>query len=806
MSARQCFERKIAAGRVSADVGAQILDLFDEIRAEKVAHMGADAADGEAALDAAKAAAREAARKRDLRRREVIAQARIGDALRADPAKMYDAAIGVLVQADNQTHVVRANAQALFGDAIAAMRTKGLRFRRDKLKTRAIVKALFGEKASEEAKDFARAWDETSEYLRKRANAAGMDIAKRDDWRLPQSHDSRAVAEAGRQAWKEAITPSLAPDRMVDPITGETGVSAARLDEMLDHVFDTVSTDGLNKIDPGRMSGAGRKLANQRQEHRTLVFRDADAWLGYHERFGGHGGDAFASLIDHIDRLSHDIGLLETLGPNPETMRRFMTDTLRVRDLDAGAQLDAATQATKGQINRFEHTFDQLTGVTETPINARFANRAAALRQGLVAAQLGGAFLSSFNDLFTNGLTAVMNDLSVTRIAKDVAGMMVSERDGKAAIAHGLIADGWAQVAGQAYRYTGEHFRRGTMATVADGVMRLSLLKPWTEANQWAFGKEFVTSLGRLADRELVDLPDGMRGTFERYGVTPEQWDAVRKSGLDDWNGAASINLAKAARSGDQDAASALHRMIVSERDLAVISPNVRDRARLRMGTQPGTILGEIDRALTLYKTFPVTFMMKHAERMAAMRSIDGRIGYGLSLFVGMTALGASSMMAKDIAKGRDPRSMDSWEAWVAAAAQGGGLGILGDFLFEDQSRAGHSLATTAAGPVVGLGADITQLTIGQAQRAVRGDDVTIGGDAVRFAQRYTPGASMWWGRLVLERTLWDQLSLMVDPKAAKRMRRMEKRAKRDYGQRFFWSPGEVAPDRAPDLGAAAGG
>ena len=57
-----------------------------------------------------------------------------------------------------------------------------------------------------------------------------------------------------------------------------------------------------------------------------------------------------------------------------------------------------------------------------------------------------------------------------------------------------------------------------------------------------------------------------------------------------------------------------------------------------------------------------------------------------------------------------------------------------------------------------------------------------------------------------MERLIFDQLEAAVDPKAAKSFRMIEQRARRDYGQRFFWRPGEPAPVRAPDLGAAVGG
>ena len=46
-----------------------------------------------------------------------------------------------------------------------------------------------------------------------------------------------------------------------------------------------------------------------------------------------------------------------------------------------------------------------------------------------------------------------------------------------------------------------------------------------------------------------------------------------------------------------------------------------------------------------------------------------------------------------------------------------------------------------------------------------------------------------------------DQLALQIDPRAPERFRRMEDMAQRDWGQRFWWSPGRAAPQSAPNLG-----
>ena len=51
-----------------------------------------------------------------------------------------------------------------------------------------------------------------------------------------------------------------------------------------------------------------------------------------------------------------------------------------------------------------------------------------------------------------------------------------------------------------------------------------------------------------------------------------------------------------------------------------------------------------------------------------------------------------------------------------------------------------------------------------------------------------------------------DELEAMIDPNANARFRRIEKRAKKEFNQRFFARPGRGLPQRAPELSKAVGG
>ena len=77
------------------------------------------------------------------------------------------------------------------------------------------------------------------------------------------------------------------------------------------------------------------------------------------------------------------------------------------------------------------------------------------------------------------------------------------------------------------------------------------------------------------------------------------------------------------------------------------------------------------------------------------------------------------------------------------------------------------------------------------------------GRELSRFIRQNAPGHSLWYGRLAMERLIFDEIDLALDPKARQRFRNIETRARRDYKQRFFSRPGRGLPQRAPDLSQA---
>ena len=714
--------------------------------------------------------------------------------------------------------------EAITGFAFATMNKILGTFRRNlignvrsKAKLKNITREIFGENTGDvSAKEFAQAWTQTSEMLRKRANRAGANIANRKDWGLPQMHNRFAISKAGREKWLTNIAPLLDRNKMIDQTTG-IPFNDLQLEIALTDVYDAIVTDGFNKLNPGA-GGRGKSLGNARQDHRFLVFKDANSWIKYQDQFGDP--NVFDTMISHVKNMSRDIALMEILGPNPTATTNFLKQTLSKKaktkaltgKIDAKAE-DKALKTGK----KIDNLYSAVTGRNNAPVDGVFASSFAGLRQILQSAQLGAASISAITDLNFQRLARQFTGLSQTRTLQqylEYLSPLGAKEKGELAIGSGLIAEGWTSLAAGQMRFVGDMSGPEVTRRISDFVMRASLLSPMTSAGRWAFGMEFQQFVGRNAAKRFNDLDPNFKSTLQRYNINQSDWDVIRATDPYDEKGAKFIRPTDLMDRADLDpslkesVATRYLEMINTETNFAVPSNSLRGRVFLTGDSQPGTVTGELSRSFAMYKNFGVTVVNTHLMRGMTLDKTASKGGYYANLLISTTMMGALALQLKEISKGRDPRDMfgDSEETakfWFAAFMQGGGLGIFGDFLNSGTNRFGGGLAETIAGPVAGFGDDILKLSVGNLYQAATGDDTNAAGELVKFTQRYLPGSSLWYARLALERKVWDQLQLMTDPKARSKFRRAETKYRRDFGQKYWWGPGDTAPTRAPRYSAA---
>lgn len=277
---------------------------------------------------------------------------------------------------------------------------------------------------------------------------------------------------------------------------------------------------------------------------------------------------------------------------------------------------------------------------------------------------------------------------------------------------------------------------------------------------------------GRKADIYVAFRPDQIRTAFQR----PPEAAAARRSDGADLRERRMIDRLK------DDLTAQLGAYYTDRVDFAVLTPGARERAILKMGTQPGTVEGEVLRFIMQFKAFPTTVMTK-----AFSREIRGR-GHAdvpglINFFVASTVLGYVAQSAKEMVKGRNPRDPLSPETWVAAFVQGGGAGIYGDFLFGTKSRFGAGPLDTLMGPTFGTVNDLAGLL----EKVREGDDPSAA--ALRTVISNTPFANLFYLRTAMDYLFLYRIQEAMNPGF---LRRFERRVERDNDQTFWLRPSEA--------------
>ncbi|MGI9250736.1 MAG: hypothetical protein ACR2PR_06025 [Pseudohongiellaceae bacterium] len=695
-------------------------------------------------------------------------------------------------------------AHGLFADGIKALGPRKAGLDRRKTNQKLILRELFGEDTGDAtAKAGAKAFTEAADFLRKQFNNYGGNMAERADWGLPQSHDSVKVGAVSKDEWIDFILPRLDREKMLDFDTGQP-LSDARLVGLLETTYDRIRTNGMVDMKPGKRRG-GTAIADRHQDHRFISFANPKAWFEYSERFGT-GGDVYGVMTNHLEVMAKDAAMLKELGPDPDAMVRFMVDTIRKDAAVNGKNIPHIK--IRNLENNYKVLTDRINDNAQEPVSMFMAGT----RNVLTAAQLGSAFLSAVTDIGFAKVTAKFNGIPTMKVMGSYFKQMnpFSDADRMLAIQSSLVAESATSVALAQKRFFGDVLGPRITELFSDVVLRATLLTPHTQSMRHAFGMEFFGMLARNKNVSFDALEPPVQASFARYGITPDDWEVIRKANTAKFKGAEFIDVRELAKIGDGELAFKMNQMVLTEMDFAVPMPGVRERSIVTGGTNPGTIIGELDRSVAMYKSFPITVANTHLMRGVNMANNGDKIQAGKylgSLFIATTVMGAVAVQMKNISKGKDPISMnpeneDGRKFWQAAMLQGGGLGIFGDFAFADQNRFGSGPAMTFAGPVAALVDDVTKFSIGNLQEVAAGEETKAGRELTQLTKKYFPGSNAWYARLAFERLVIDQMQQQLDRKASSSFKSRERFAKQQFGQQYWWRPGSLTPDRFPDVEA----
>lgn len=705
-------------------------------------------------------------------------------------------------------------------DTWAAMGPEWLGFLQNPTKIRALVRELRGKDSGDPAaKKGAEAWLKAAEEARQWFNAKGGEVGRLDDWGFPQHHSQERVARAGKEQWIADVFPALDRSRYTD-LAGNP-MSEAEVKALLAAAWDTISTNGATKIEPGKFKGAGAK-ANRHAEERQIHFKGADEVLGYWEKYGEKTFPDI--LLGHLERMARDIAFIEHFGPNPDTTYRMLRDqaeqSAKLLDRQPVDKVDA-------QLASLDNLYEYAIGRVKPVANMRVSRAFQVVRDLNVAGKLGSAFFASlFGDKVMLEAVGRLNHLPAFQSWFNELRLLnpgnVAER--RQLQRQGLMLD---YMRSAMYRFGEDIGQSAWSGKLANSVMRVSGMSAINEWRRGAFGLTMMSAIGhevRAKDFAQVG-PQDMR-LLQSFGITEGDWRVWKLARLEDYGhgndtmltpeGIGKIPDEALIRAGLMPADAGPHvgdqirrdavvkylGALHSESMNAVIEPGWSERSMMVGGLQRGRIRDELMLSFWQFKAFPVAAFHRMWDLSMSRQTVGGKIGMLSTIMLMQTLAGAMMLQTQSLLSGQDPRPMDDWKFWAAAALKGGTLGIYGDFLYSQNAstRYGWGPLETLAGPTIGTAAAGVTALVQAGNALAEGNDTHLGAKLLGLGKGFIPFQNLWYTRAATDHIIFQNAQEQLSPGYLANMRA---NSMRQYRQDWWWAPGESLPDRAPDLGAA---
>jgi hypothetical protein len=518
---------------------------------------------------------------------------------------------------------------------------------------------------------------------------------------------------------------------------------------------------------------------------------------------------------------------MQVLGTNPEHNLTAIVDTLRSElsrnDPKALATFDKSR-------DRIERGYREVSGQTRQVANRNLAAVGQGIRVWNTLTGLGGAVISAVTDVPVRAsLLRYQGQSYLQQLGKGLIDPLTRLADGldsadRKAV---LSAAGYFNeiaLGNLAARFSPDDNVPGALNKATNTFFKWNLLAQWTDSMRRSTLEAMSHYWGSISDKSWAQLSDRNRMALDRFRIGEKEWAVIGK-GTTEADGqkfmtpaavrelppeafkslaADRIRAAKqeAVKAGDASkadksivriledtraqTADRLQQFYADDLDSAVISPDARTLSFIRQGTKAGTPIGEALRLFWQFKSFGIAVMQRAFLReyhgYGPKPGLSQIRGLGL-LMLGSLAFGYAAMSLKDLVKGKTPRPLDNPKTWAAAMAQGGGLGIYGDFLFGEANRMGGGFLETLGGPTVGKAADAKRLF----DSAKAGEDA--GAQALRFLISNTPGNNLFYTRIAADYLFLYELQEAMSPGY---LRRMERKAEEERGQEWWLRPSET--------------
>ncbi len=586
------------------------------------------------------------------------------------------------------------------------------------------------------AKEMAQEYRNVVDFMHRKATEVGIDMPKASDYRLPNpAHDASLLFRFGKDEWVKDAINYMDWDKMTRPKTG-TKIPEAERAEVLSGVFETLVSDGKNTIKTG-----GSSLLDHLRTRRFLKFKDGNSYLEYSKKYTS--ANPFEHMVDHIDKMSRDIALAETFGPDPIATKNWMKQFVlkKAADVDiknAGKKgFKPSLPKVKAKMNKFDAMFQRASDTGDMTENI-MSNFVGGSKNILASSFLPAAVISAISDFPKAGMARRGLPLPTARMMKLYMKQInpASDADRRLATRAELVNEIVNLDTNSSARWLGEVHGPAITRRIADASMRLNLLSPHTRALKRAFALDFM---GKFADdhkKGFGDLDGFTKKIFERNNITEKDWNLFRSTQVNkldkeflegnfkDTNGFLMPADLRERKDVNPELANSVAdkfmHMINNQKNLGIVDESIRSQTFFAGTAARGSFSGILASSAGFLKSFPTTITRQIARETQSTKGIGNKMVFGASMIGGMTIAGGLSEQIAAIAKGRDPESVRTPDFWKKAFLRGGSGGAF-DILFEGLNRFGGGLGKEISGPHLQLGTDLANLTMGNAAEALEG-------------------------------------------------------------------------------------
>jgi hypothetical protein len=533
-------------------------------------------------------------------------------------------------------------------------------------------------------------------------------------------------------------------------------------------------------------------------------------------------------MIRENTSAAKSIALMNDWGPNWQDNIGKISEHLQAAAQDAQ---DSAKQMKGFKGENLPAYVRIISGEADVPTRPTVATWVKNAIQFLHLSKMGGATIASFGDVVQVNNQMAINGLKpIERIGAQLD--LVTDPK----ILHGLNVVS-SSFLGSLHNRFGIGEATGAMSRASHAMFQLNFFNRWNDMNTETMAKTLSWWMGEHSGKGFDALPDGLREQLSKADIRAADWDAIRStaSGLDqsDISPEAKkyVLLDKL-----EDLTDDMVDRVITERGLKVTPANrkrVRQDIDIRLstyfsqqvnaalntpdlrtkyittfgGAQAGTLPRAVADLAMVFKSFPISVALRMKRRIEdagitanpmAWQEKQWSFAWKQAQLIAWTGVaGYVAMTTRDLLNGRTRRKLfdedgsPNSSVWIAALSKGGGLGIMGDFLFSEYDRQYKSALNTFAGPAFGL-VDPLGAAYTTARRTALGEDVKekASGELFNLAANNLPFANLFYIKPILNAFVFYNIREALSPGV---LRRAEKTA-RDMNYQDFWiEPSELA-------------